>query len=178
MSRDVNIEIEHKIISMFESMALIDVLEQEHKELEKEANLIVEDIKAVNVNLETELNFGIDYSSISVQTSPNGDSIMDKELIAAITRLEKEWREKRFCILQIKEKIRNLKSSIRPLKNKLDHIDKDKEKQKEYIKIIELKYKDKKSSKDIAKEMNLSPTTVDRRKKEVINGLAKLHMYI
>ncbi|MEF9952944.1 MAG: hypothetical protein RR898_09560 [Clostridium sp.] len=167
MNNETFRKIEGRLYDMYKKIKLIATIKRECDSLEHHASMILKDIKESNIEIETEMNFGINYSSIRVQTSPNGDSIMDKELVGAITRLEKEWIYVRKKLLSKRQKIREIEREVMRLKSNVEMLG------EESRRFIEYKYGDKKSILEIANILNMAQTTAYRKREDLIRDIAQ-----
>ncbi|KMT21579.1 hypothetical protein [Clostridium cylindrosporum] len=167
MNNELFRKVEARLYDMYKKIKMINCLKRECESLQEHADMIMKDIKRSNISIEAEMYLGIDYSSINVQTSHNGDSYMDRELIAAITRLENEWRYVRRKLIKKHEKIREIERSILTLKNNIEMLS------EENKRFIELKYGDKRSIPEIADMLNMGRTTAYRKREELISDIAQ-----
>lgn len=132
---------------------LIALYKSQLKELES-------DIKNNNVKLDSGLK-SIGYDE-KVQTSTNGTSFMEQELIKGITRLEKEWSFKQNKIEQVKKEIRDIKELAITIESNINMLN------EEDKKFIELKYKERLEVQVIAMKLNMSPATAFRLRKKLV----------
>jgi RNA polymerase sigma factor (sigma-70 family) len=121
------------------------------------------DIKECNVCLDDTLK-GIDYSKEYVNTGQVVSNI-ERELEKAIDNILKsiayEIRRKR----KTQSRIRNLEKAIDDVEVLLEELS------EEELQIIELRYGEKKSDREIADMINMSRTTVQRKRTDIIKQL-------
>ena len=123
------------------------------------------DIKECNIELSDTLK-AIDYSREYIYTG-NTTSNIEKELERAVDnilgKIEREIREKK----KIKSRIRNLEKAIDDVEVLLEELT------EEELQIIELRYSEKMSDREISDMVNMSRTTVQRKRTDLINQLAE-----
>lgn len=123
------------------------------------------DIKECNVELNDTMK-AIDYSREYVYTGDTTSNI-ERELERAVDnilgKIEREIREKK----RIKSRIRNLEKAIDDVEVLLEELT------EEELQILELRYSEKMSDREISDMINMSRTTVQRKRTELINQLAE-----
>lgn len=123
------------------------------------------DIKECNIELNDTLK-AIDYSREYVYTGDTTSNI-ERELERAVDNIlkniEREIKHKR----KTKSRIRNLEKSIDDVEILLEELS------EEELQILELRYSEKMSDKVISGMVNMSRTTVQRRRTELIKELAE-----
>lgn len=123
------------------------------------------DIKECNIELSDTLK-AIDYSREYVYTGDTTSNI-ERELERAVDnilgKIEREIREKK----RIKSRIRNLEKAIDDVEVLLEELS------EEELQIIELRYSEKMSDREISDMVNMSRTTVQRKRTDLINQLAE-----
>ena len=128
-------------------------------------NRLRKDIKECNIELNDTLK-AIDYSREYVYTGDTTSNI-ERELERAVDNIlqniEREIKHKR----KTKSRIRNLEKSIDDIEILLEELS------EEEIQILELRYSEKMSDKVISGMVNMSRTTVQRRRTELIKELAE-----
>jgi len=126
---------------------------------------LMQDIKECNIELSDILK-AIDYSREYIYTGDTTSNI-EKELERAVDnilrQLEREIREKK----KIKSRIRNLEKAIDDVEVLLEELT------EEELQILELRYSEKMSDREISDMVNMSRTTVQRRRTDLINQLAE-----
>lgn len=100
-----------------------------------------------------------------VQNSSDGTSYFERQLEREVTSLQKEKLDKIKRIYKMDSKVRNMENLIHEMDYNLSLLN------EEERKIVELKYKSKKSIAAISMEMNISLTTTYRRKDKIISNL-------
>lgn len=123
------------------------------------------DIKECNIELSDTLK-AIDYSREYVYTGDTTSNIereLEKAVDNILGKIEREIREKK----RIKSRIRNLEKAIDDVEVLLEELS------EEELQILELRYSEKMSDKMIAEMVNMSRTTVQRRRTDLINQLAE-----
>lgn len=159
--------VEKEIINMFKDISRVEVLNKECRDLEHQSEDIRKDIKETNVGIDAYMNFGIDYSSLSVQVSKNGDSHMEKDTLNAISKLEQEWKNIRKMLLDKKKEIRELNREISLIKRNIDEL---KDEHKNFIYML---YEEGRTMLDIASEFHIAERTAHRRKKKILQYISK-----
>ena len=123
------------------------------------------DIKECNIDLSDTLK-AIDYSREYINTGDTTSNI-ERELERAVDnilrQIENELRQKK----KNKSRIRNLEKAIDDVEVLLEELT------EEELQILELRYSEKMSDKMIAEMVNMSRTTVQRKRTELINQLAE-----
>lgn len=167
MDKETFKNIEKRLYSYYEKEELIKTIKYKIEKLEKQIEQIDEDIKNNNVIIETDLK-GISYGE-RVQSSSNGTSYMERELVKAIERLEREKDYKLASISDLKREARELEESSSEIEyniKKLNEMD---------LKFIELKYKKRPrcSIEEVALELNMSRSAGYDKRDKLINYIGK-----
>lgn len=158
---------EGRLYRYYYQLRQIDKLKHKVCVLWKQKEQIEQDIKETNVNIEPDLNMGIDYSSERVQTSPTGASIAEREIVKELEKLAKEWQRTRNKILKTNARIREYEKQAADMEYVIGLL---KEDSKHFV---ELKYGENKSLYDIADKLNIGKSTAGRRRKEIVEDVAK-----
>lgn len=166
MDKELYEKIEERLFDMFDKIKDINRLQMECENLVTQCENIREDIQSTNVDLGAYMHFGIDYSSLNVQVSKSTDSYMDKELLNAISRLEKEWSYVRRKLIKKRAKIRELERNIQNLKCNINLLN------LENKMFIELVYRDKKSVSEAGNLLSMSQATAYRRLNDLLIDVA------
>lgn len=151
----------------YDTLNKIKALEEEIKRLEKQKEMIKKDMQEANIHIEPELNMGIDYSRTKIQTSNDGTSYAEKELIKEIEKLEKELIYVRKRLYKKKARIRELERQINTMESNISMLS------EENKRFLELKYGDKKTIDEIAYILNMARATVYRKREELIEDIAR-----
>ena len=160
MSRDRFKKTEDKLYNYFNKEKKIATLNYRIELLKKQIDKINQELRECDVNIE------IESSSLGfeerVQTSSDGTSYAEREVIR-ITELKlKRKVSKEIEIEELKEEIEN---SI--LEYNLQYIN------EEWYKLLELKYKFKKNETQISLEMNISQSQVNKIKQKAIADIRR-----
>lgn len=136
----------------------------------------IEKLKSDILNIEKRIkecdfNIPIQYGTSSfgerVQSSTTGESNAEKELIKCIVRLENKKIEKLKEIERIEKIIDLIERDNLIISRNLNSLD------EESIRFLELKYKQNKSGRQIAIEMNSSEPTITRLKRKILDKIYK-----
>lgn len=165
MRKDEFKKTEEKLYNYFDKEKKIATLNFRIDLLKKQVEKINAELKECNVNIEAE------SSSPSfderVQSSSDGTSYAEREVMR-ITELKLKRKEaKELEIEGIKEEIENIELDNSILDYNLQYIN------DEWYKLLELKYKDKKSEVHISLEMNISQSQVNKIKQKVIADIRR-----
>lgn len=123
------------------------------------------DIKECNIDLSDTLK-AIDYSREYINagdTTSNIERELEKAVDNILRQIENELRQKK----KIKSRIRNLEKAIDDVEVLLEELT------EEELQIIELRYSEKMSDREISDMVNMSRTTVQRKRTDLINQLAE-----
>ncbi len=157
--------VEGMLYSYYRKKDRIARLKSKEVRIQNRIDRLRKDIKECNIELDATIQ-AIDYSKDAVQSNSVASSI-EKELENAVDRMLKDIayniREKR----ENKEKIRGLERSIEDIEILLEDLTEE-EKQ-----ILELRYSEKMSDKLIGDMINMSRTTIQRRRTELIEELGE-----
>jgi len=158
-------KIEGKLYNYYRYKNEIGKLKATMKNMEKHIKDIEDRIK--NVHNYISLDVGIPSVGIGerIQTSSNCISYFERQLEQEVTKLQREKIDKIKRIYKIDRRIRDMESLICEMDYYLSLLD------QEDKKIIELKYRYKRSLSYIAMELSFSNSTVIRKKDRVISKL-------
>ena len=165
MSRDRFKKTEDKLYNYFNKEKKIATLNYRIELLKKQIDKINQELRECDVNIE------IESSSLwfeeRVQTSSDGTSYAEREVIR-ITELKlKRKVSKEIEIEELKEEIENIELDNSILEYNLQYIN------EEWYKLLELKYKFKKNETQISLEMNISQSQVNKKKKKAIADIRR-----
>lgn len=165
MSRDRFKKTEYKLYNYFNKEKKIATLNYRIELLKKQIDKINQELRECDVNIE------IESSSLGfeerVQTSSDGTSYAEREVIR-ITELKlKRKVSKEIEIEELKEEIENIELDNSILEYNLQYIN------EEWYKLLELKYKFKKNETQISLEMNISQSQVNKIKQKAIADIRR-----
>ena len=123
------------------------------------------DIKECNIDLNDTLK-AIDYSREYINagdTTSNIERELERAVDNILRQIENELRQKK----KIKSRIRNLEKAIDDVEVLLEELT------EEELQILELRYSEKMSDREISDMINMSRTTVQRKSTELMNQLAE-----
>lgn len=165
MRKDEFKKTEEKLYNYFNKEKKIATLNFRIDLLKKQVEKINDELKECNVNIEAE------SSSPSfderVQSSSDGASYAEREVIRITDLKLKRKLAKELEIEEIKEEIENIELDNSILDYNLQYIN------DEWYKLLELKYKNKKSEVHISLEMNISQSQVNKIKQKVIADIRR-----
>lgn len=165
MSRDRFKKTEDKLYNYFNKEKKIATLNYRIELLKKQIDKINQELRECDINIE------IESSSLGfeerVQTSSDGTSYAEREVIR-ITELKlKRKVSKEIEIEELKEEIENIELDNSILEYNLQYIN------EEWYKLLELKYKFKKNETQISLEMNISQSQVNKIKQKAIADIRR-----
>lgn len=165
MSRDRFKKTEDKLYNYFNKEKKIATLNYRIQILKKQIYEIDQELKECNVNIEIESSSpGFEER---VQSSSDGTSYAEREVIR-ITELKlKRKVSKEIEIEELKEEIENIELDNSILEYNLQYIN------EEWYKLLELKYKFKKNETQISLEMNISQSQVNKIKQKAIADIRR-----
>ena len=165
MSRDKFKKTEYKLYNYFNKEKKIATLNYRIELLKKQIDKINKELRECDVNIE------IESSSLGfeerVQTSSDGTSYAEREVIRITDLKLKRKKSKEIEIEELKEKIENIELDNSILEYNLRYIN------KEWYKLLELKYKFKKNETQISLEMNISQSQVNKIKQKAIADIMR-----
>lgn len=165
MSRDRFKKTEDKLYNYFNKEKKIATLNYRIEVLKKQIYTINQELKSCDVNIKLE------SSSPSfeerVQTSSDGISYAEREVIRITDLKLKRKLSKEIEIEEIKEEIENIELDNSILEYNLQYIN------KEWYKLLELKYKFKKNETQISLKMNISQSQVNKIKQKAIANIQR-----
>ena len=152
--------IEDKLYNFFNKEKKIAALRYQIEILRKQIERLYKDLRECNITIEIESSSpGFEER---VQTSSNGTSYAEREVIRITDLKLKRKAEKEVEIEEFLALIDKIELDNAILEYNLQFIN------EEWHKLLELKYKDKKSEQQIAIEMNMSQSQVNKIKQKVI----------
>ena len=165
MSRDKFKKTEDKLYNYFNKEKKIATLNYRIELLKKQRDKINQELKECDVSIEVESSSpGFEER---VQSSSDGTSYAEREVIR-ITELKlKRKLSKEIEIEEIKEEIENIELDNSILEYNLKYIN------EEWYKLLELKYKFKKNETQISLEMNISQSQVNKIKQKAIANIQR-----
>lgn len=165
MSRDRFKKTEDKLYNYFNKEKKIATLKFRIAVLKKHIFEIDQELKTCDVNIEVESSSpGFEER---VQSSPDGTSYAEREVIRITDLKLKRKLSKEIEIEEIKEEIENIELDNSILEYNLQYIN------KEWYKLLELKYKFKKNETQISLEMNISQSQVNKIKQKAISNIQR-----
>jgi prefoldin subunit 5 len=102
-----------------------------------------------------------------VQTSTNGTSYVESEMIREVSKLEKEQCSMMKNILKLQAKIREKEKYIRSMDTNIEML------QEEDKRFVELQYGDRASIPIIMMKMNLARATYYRKREELVENISR-----
>ncbi len=165
MSRDRFKKTEDKLYNYFNKEKKIATLNYRIEVLKKHICEINQELKKCDVNIEIESSSpGFEER---VQSSPDGTSYAEREVIRITDLKLKRKLSKEIEIEEIKEEIENIELDNSILEYNLQYIN------EEWYKLLELKYKFKKNETQISLEMNISQSQVNKIKQKAIADIRR-----
>ncbi|WP_195952566.1 hypothetical protein [Clostridium saudiense] len=157
--------IEKRIYNYFKRDKKIAALKHKIDILAKQIEQIDKELRECNISID------IESSSPSfeerVQSSPDGTSYAEREVIRITDLKLKRKLSKEIEIEEIKEEIENIELDNSILEYNLQYIN------EEWYKLLELKYKFKKNETQISLEMNISQSQVNKIKQKAIADIRR-----
>lgn len=166
MSRDRFKQTEDKLYNYFNKEKKIATLNYRIEVLKKQIDKINQELRECDVNIEIESSSPAFEER--VQSSSDGTSYAERELIRITDLKLKRKLSKEIEIEEIKEEIENIELDNSILEYNLQFIN------EEWYKLLELKYKFKKNEVQISLEMNISQSQVNKIKQKVIADIRRL----
>ena len=165
MSRDKFKKTEDKLYNYFNKEKKIATLNYRIELLKKRRDKINQELKECDVSIEVESSSpGFEER---VQSSSDGTSYAEREVIR-ITELKlKRKVSKEIEIEELKEEIENIELDNSILEYNLKYIN------EEWYKLLELKYKFKKNETQISLEMNISQSQENKIKQKAIADIRR-----
>lgn len=165
MSRDRFKQTEDKLYNYFNKEKKIATLNYRIEVLKKQIDKINQELRECDVNIEIESSSPAFEER--VQSSSDGTSYAERELIRITDLKLKRKLSKEIEIEEIKEEIENIELDNSILEYNLQFIN------EEWYKLLELKYKFKKNEVQISLEMNISQSQVNKIKQKVIADIRR-----
>lgn len=157
-------KIEGRLYRYYENLREIEKLEFRCSMLEEQKERLRKDLRETNIEIEEEsrsITFGE-----RVQSSFDGTSYAEREVIRQIERLEREWKDTRRLILKNHAKINEMKRQNTDLEFALRLLS---DTCKRFVK---LKYKDEKSLEQIGRELHMSKSTAHGWREDIAKAIA------
>lgn len=165
MSRDKFKKTEDKLYNYFNKEKKIAALNYRIEVLKKQIDKINQELKECDVSIEVESSSpGFEER---VQSSSDGISYAEREVIRITDLKLKRKLSKEIEIEEIKEEIENIELDNSILEYNLQFIN------EEWYKLLELKYKFKKNEVQISLEMNISQSQVNKIKQKAIADISR-----
>lgn len=165
MSKDRLKKTEDKLYNYFNKEKKIATLNYRIEVLKKQIYKINQELRECDVNIEIESSSpGFQER---VQSSLDGTSYAEREVIRITDLKLKRKLSKEIEIEEIKEEIENIELDNSILEYNLQYIN------EEWYKLLELKYKFKKNETQISLEMNISQSQVNKIKQKVISNIQR-----
>lgn len=165
MSRDRFKQTEDKLYNYFNKEKKIATLNYRIEVLKKQIDKINQELRECDVNIEIESSSPAFEER--VQSSSDGTSYAERELIRITDLKLKRKLSKEIEIEEIKEEIENIELDNSILEYNLQFIN------EEWYKLLELKYKFKKNETQISLEMNISQSQVNKIKQKAIADIRR-----
>lgn len=170
MNDDLFKTIEKRLYDYFQTEKKISCLRQKIQLLNKHITDIEKKIKETNILIPEESRSST-YED-SVQTSRNTSSYAENAAIKIIEDMEREVVYKQNEITHLEKIIRNTESDNAIIKYNLAFLSAD------HIRILELKYAQKKKDWQVGMEMNIERSTITRIKQKLIADIARWDKFI
>ncbi|WP_297712046.1 hypothetical protein [Clostridium sp.] len=165
MSRDRFKKTEDKLYNYFNKEKKIATLNYRIEVLKKQIDKINQELRGCDVNIKIESSSpGFEER---VQTSSDGTSYAEREVIRITDLKLKRKLSKEIEIEGLKEEIENIELDNSILEYNLQYIN------EEWYKLLELKYKFKKNEVQISLEMNISQSQVNKIKQKAIANIQR-----
>lgn len=165
MSRDRFKKTEDKLYNYFNKEKKIATLNYRIEVLKKQIDKINQELRECDINIEIESSSP--RFEERVQSSPDGTSYAEREVIRITDLKLKRKLSKEIEIEEIKEEIENIELDNSILEYNLQYIN------EEWYKLLELKYKFKKNETQISLEMNISQSQVNKIKQKAIANIQR-----
>lgn len=165
MSRDRFKKTEDKLYNYFNKEKKIATLNYRIEVLKKQIDKINQELRECDINIEIESSSP--RFEERVQSSPDGTSYAEREVIRITDLKLKRKLSKEIEIEEIKEEIENIELDNSILEYNLQYIN------DEWYKLLELKYKFKKNETQISLEMNISQSQVNKIKQKAIADIRR-----
>ena len=165
MSRDKFKKTEDKLYNYFNKEKKIATLNYRIEVLKKQIDKINQELRECDINIEIESSSPAFEER--VQRSTDGTSYAEREVIRITDLKLKRKLSKEIEIEEIKEEIENIELDNSILEYNLQFIN------KEWYKLLELKYKFKKNETQISLEMNISQSQVNKIKQKAIADIRR-----
>jgi hypothetical protein len=165
VSRDKFKKTEDKLYNYFNKEKKIATLNYRIEVLKNQIDKINQELKECDVSIEVESSSpGFEER---VQSSSDGTSYAEREVIRITDLKLKRKLSKEIEIEEIKEEIENIELDNSILEYNLQFIN------EEWYKLLELKYKFKKNETQISLEMNISQSQVNKIKQKAIADIRR-----
>jgi len=164
---DIFRKTEGMLYRYFEKLKLKEKLNYRIEVLENKIQRLEQDIKNCNINLSSDIR-GIDYSKDKIQSGTTSSSI-ETELVKAIDNLEKELKQTKVKLIKAKLRLNQIEESTSNIEFAIIQLS------EEAKKIIELRYGTypKLSNIEIGMRLNMAEATIRRKRKEIVEAIAK-----
>lgn len=156
---------EEKLYSYFNKEKIINSLKHKIEILNRQIEQLVKDIRECNITIDEESRC-ISYEE-RVQTSSAGTSYAERETVRIIDMKIKRVADKEYEKEKLLERIESIELDNAILDYNLEFIN------KEYYKILELKYGKKKKEIEISIELNISQSQVNKIKQKMIADISR-----
>ncbi|XZM32793.1 hypothetical protein ACSXAY_12820 [Clostridium perfringens] len=157
---------EWQLYNYFENVSKIEAYQSKRDLLKKNIEELERRIKTTDVSLNSDVK-SIGFSE-RVQTSNDGVSTAEKNMISLIERLEREIEKKEVQIVDLELLIMELKEENKPLEKFFDSRLKD-----YFRKLLEYKYRDGDLNIEICEKLNISETKLTKDKKKIIERVSR-----
>ncbi|WP_075809909.1 hypothetical protein [Clostridium perfringens] len=157
---------EWQLYNYFENVSKIEAYQSKRDLLKKNIEELERKIKNTDVSLNTDVK-SVEFSE-RVQTSTNGVSAAEKNMINLIEKLEREIEKKEGKIVDLELSIMKMKEDNKSLDKFFDSRLKD-----YWRKLLEYKYGDGDSNIEICEKLNISETKLVKDKKKIIERVSR-----
>ncbi|UFH63877.1 transcriptional regulator [Clostridium cadaveris] len=120
-----------------------------------------------HIQLESDLNMGIDYSMEKIQSSGTSTSVAENQMVKYIERLEKDYKHTIRSIGKINSRIREIELEMQSIGYNISLLG------EEDKRFLELKYGDKKNILQISLKLNIAQATAYRKREELIQAISE-----
>ncbi|HAT4162133.1 hypothetical protein ACSW9V_10390 [Clostridium perfringens] len=159
-------KIEWQLYNYFENVSKIEAYESKRELLKKNIDELERKIKTTDVILSPDVK-SIGFSE-RVQTSNDGVSAAEKNMINLIEKLEREIEKREAQIVDLELSIMKRKEDNKTLDKFFDGRLKD-----YYRKLLEYKYRDGDSNIEICEKLSISETKLVKDKKKIIERVSR-----
>ena len=164
MDKELFRKTEGALYGYYKDLRRIEAVRKEISILNKIIDDLDSNIRSCNVKIDPSQN-GAGICE-KVQTSPDGTSYAEKEIIKGIDRMEKETAQRINKLFKLECEERNLSYKIQKMNINIDMLS------DECKKFLDLKYNKQLGMRALALEMNMSKNTAYSLRESIVNNIA------